>query len=68
MPYCDAVLPTRKAISPRFAIKMDCRGSDDSEVDVDCHRRPLLEMAALVELLKARTLAIEDMITSHRDD
>lgn len=61
MPYCAAVRPTRKAISPRFAMRMDLRGSGDSEdvAVVDWYRWPL---RASVAARRARILETDDMV------
>lgn len=66
MPYCEAVLPTLSAISPRLAMRMDFNGSigsgpaDVADV-VLFHRRLRCRRTEALEPLSARTRATDDM-------
>ena len=68
MPYWEAVLFTRSAISPRFAINMLFNGSIDSgaedvAVDVAFHLRLRLGNIEALLPLRALSRAAEDITT-----
>ena len=62
MPVCEAVRLTRRAISPRLAIRMERRGSVAGAVFVLVCRRVRLGWRAAVVLRRARSLDGVDIV------
>ena len=62
IPYCEAVFPTLRAISPRLAIKIDFSGSTATVPDVVLfHLRFRAGDTVALDPRKARTRAMVDM-------